>query len=95
MTRGGKTARLLSALRPRVPIYAATDDAVISRRLALARGVVPVQADLSGDVTAAVIRIGEMLVSRGAIPALSMIVMVSIAPDLAHGSSNVLKLQRI
>ena len=95
MTRGGKTARLLSALRPRVPIYAATDDLEMSRRLALARGVVPVQVDLSGDVTAAAIRIGEMLVSRGAIPASSMIVLVSIAPDLAHGSSNVLKLQRI
>ena len=95
MTRGGKTARLLSALRPRVPIYAATDDPEMSRRLALARGVAPVEVEISGDVTATVIRIGEMLVARGAIPASSMIVMVSIAPDLAHGSSNVLKLQRI
>ena len=95
VTRGGKTARLLSALRPRVPIYAATDQPEISRRLALARGVVPVQVDLSGDLAAAVIRIGEVLVSRGVIPASSMIVLVSIAPDLAHGPSNFLKLQQV
>ena len=95
VTRGGKTARLLSALRPRVPIYAATDQPEISRRLALARGVVPVQVDLSGDLAAAVVRIGEMLVSRGAIPASSVIVLVSIAPDLAHGPSNFLKLQQV
>ena len=95
MTRGGKTARMLSALRPRVPIYAVTDQPTISRQLALARGVVPLLADLSGDVTAAAVSIGEMLVVRGAIPASSTIVLVSIAPDLASGPSNFLKLQRI
>ena len=67
VTRGGKTARVLSALRPRAPIYAATDR---SRRLA-ARwrylwGVVPVLTDLSGDVNAAASRIGSELVdARG------------------------------
>ena len=95
VTRGGKTARLLSALRPRVPIYAATDQPEISRRLALARGVVPVLAELSGDVTDAATRIGMMLVARGGIPASSVIVLVSVTPDLAHGPSNFLKLQQV
>ncbi len=95
MTRGGKTARLLSALRPRVPIYAATDQLEISRRLALARGVVPVLVDLSGDVSEAASRIGEMLVARGSIPASSVLVLVSITPDLARGPSNFLKLQQV
>lgn len=95
MTRGGKTARLLSALRPRVPIYAATDQPEISRRLALAWGVVPVLVDLSGNVTEAATRIGEMLVARGSIPASSVIVLVSITPDLARGPSNFLKLQKV
>ena len=49
VTRGGKTARLLSALRPRARIYAATDRDDISRRLALAWGVAPVLSDLSGE----------------------------------------------
>jgi pyruvate kinase len=95
ITRGGKTARLLSALRPRAPIYAATDDVQIARRLALAWGVIPVIADLTGDVSAAAGRIGAQLVAHGAIPASSVIVLVSITPDLTPGPSNFLKLQRV
>jgi pyruvate kinase len=95
MTRGGKTARLLSALRPRVPIFAATDQPEIARRLALAWGVVPVVADLGGGVSEASSRIGQVLVSRGEIPPESTIVVVSITPDLARGPSNVLKVQRV
>jgi pyruvate kinase len=95
MTRGGKTARLLSALRPRVPIFAATDQPEIARRLALAWGVVPVVAELDGGVSEAASRIGQMLVARGAIPLASTIVVISITPDLARGPSNVLKIQRV
>ena len=95
VTRGGKTARLLSALRPRAPIFAATDRSDVARRLTLAWGVVPVVADLEGDVTEAASRIGQMLVARGAIPDGSVIVLVSITPDLAPGPSNFLKLQRV
>jgi pyruvate kinase len=95
MTRGGKTARLLSSLRPRVPIFGATDQPVIARRLALEWGVEPIVADLGGGVSEAASRIGQMLVSRGAVPAASAIVVVSITPDLARGPSNVLKLQRV
>lgn len=95
VTRGGKTARLLSALRPRAPVYAATDRPDVARRLALAWGVVPVVADLSGDVTVAASRVGGQLVARGDIPPASPIVLVSITPDLAPGPSNVLKIQRV
>ena len=95
VTRGGKTARLLSALRPGAPIFAATDRSEIARRLTLAWGVVPVVADLEGDVTAAASRIGQMLVASGAIPEDSVIVLVSITPDLAPGPSNFLKLQKV
>jgi pyruvate kinase len=95
VTRRGKTARVLSALRPRAPIYAATNSPEIGRRLALAWGVVPVVCDLGDDVDAAVVAIGEQLVARGAIDETSVIVIVSISPDLSHGPSNFLKLQRI
>jgi pyruvate kinase len=95
VTRGGKTARVLSALRPRATIYAATSSADIGRKLALAWGVVPVVCELGGDVGAAVAEIGETLVARGAIAAASVIVVVSISPDLAGGPSNFLKLQRV
>jgi len=95
VTRGGKTAHVLSALRPWAPIFAATDRSEIARRLTLAWGVVPVVAGLEGDVTEAAGRIGQMLVARGAIPEGSVIVLVSITPDLAPGPSNFLKLQRV
>jgi pyruvate kinase len=95
VTRGGKTARVLAALRPRVPIYAATDRETIARRLMLSWGVMPVLTDLSGDVNAAASRIGHQLVERGAIPRASAIVLVSVTPDLAPGPSNFLKLQRV
>ena len=51
--------------------------------------------DLGADVNEAVDRIGQALVARGAIAAASVIVVVSISPDLGHGPSNFLKLQRI
>jgi pyruvate kinase len=95
ITRRGKTARLLSALRPRVPIYAATDDPVIARRLALSWGVVPVVASLRGDVSETATRIGSLLIVRGVIPPAATVVLVSITPDLAPGPSNFLKLQRV
>ena len=95
VTRGGNTAHVLSALRPRAPIYAVTDLAETSRRLTLSWGVLPVVADLSGDVGEAAQRIGAELVGRGSIPAGSMVVLVSISSDLARGPSNFLKLQRI
>jgi pyruvate kinase len=94
VTRGGKTARELSGLRPRVQIFGATDRPDVSRQLTLLWGVVPVLSDLSGDVSEAASRICDDLVARDAIPRDASIVLVSLTPDLARGPSNFLKLQR-
>ena len=95
ITRGGKTARVLSALRPRVQVYAATDQPHVAQRLTLSWGVAPVLTDLSGDVNAAASRIGRTLVASGAIAGGSVLVLVSVTPDLAPGPSNFLKLQQV
>jgi pyruvate kinase len=95
VTREGKTARVLSALRPHAPIYAATGSAEVARHLALAWGIVPVVSDLGADVAQSLDRITEVLISRSLVVPSSVIVVVSISPDLAHGPSNFLKLQRI
>jgi pyruvate kinase len=95
VTRGGKTARVLSALRPRAAIYAATDQPDVSRRLTLLWGVVPVLTDLSDDVNVAASRIGAELVTRGAIASGSVIVLVSVTDELTSGLSNFLKLLRV
>ena len=95
VTRGGKTARFLSALRPEVPIVAVTGEDRIARRLMLSWGVVPVVADLSGDVNAVATRLGQELVGCGRIPPDSVVVLVSVTPDPAPGPSNFLKVQRV
>jgi len=95
VTRGGRTAALLSALRPATAIVAATDQPPVFRRLALSWGVLPVMADLSGDVDAAASRIGASLVAGGVIPPGSAIVLVSMSPELGTGASNFLKLQKV
>ena len=95
VTRGGKTARFLSALRPDVPIVAVTGDDAIARRLMLSWGVVPVVADLSGDVSAVATRLGQELVGRGSVAPDSVVVLVSVTPDPAPGPSNFLKVQRV
>jgi hypothetical protein len=40
-------------------------------------------------------RLGQELVRRGVIPANSVIVLVSVTPDLAPGPSNFLKVHRV
>jgi pyruvate kinase len=94
-TRGGKTARVLGAMRPRAPIYAATDQPEISRLLALYWGVVPVLTELPGDVDTIADRIRKRLAERGVVPAASVIVLVSISPDLTDPKANFLKLLRV
>jgi pyruvate kinase len=95
VTRGGKTAQVLSALRPRAAIYAATATSDVARQLALTWGTVPLVCDLGTDVAQALDRITALLVTRSLVPPASVIVIVSISPDLAHGPSNFLKLQRV
>ena len=95
VTRGGKTARVLSALRPPVPIIAVTDRDQVARRLMLPWGVLPVVADLAGDIGAVADRLGQELVARGVLPGSAVIVLVSVTPDLAPGPSNFLKLHRV
>ena len=95
MTRGGQTARVLSALRPHGTIFAATEDERVARRLTVAWGVVPVLSDLSGDVADAASRVGADLVSRGLIEAGALIVLVNITPDLTPGPTNIVKVQRV
>lgn len=95
VTRGGKTARTLSALRPAMPIVAVTDDERIARRLTLCWGVLPAVADLSGDSNALAVRLDRELVQQRVIREESMVVFISVTPDLAPGPSNFVKLHRV
>jgi pyruvate kinase len=90
VTRGGKTARLLSALRPSATIYGATDDELIARRLALSWGVVPLVCKL-GDIPT----VQREIVRTRTLPSGSVVVFVSVSPDLSRSDANFLNLQRL
>ncbi len=95
ITRGGKTARRLSALRPRAPIFALTERPEMARRLAIYRGVRPVCTDLSDQAEAGGPLVGRQLLSLGLVPRGTTVVIVSINPDLTRTDANYLRIRRV
>jgi pyruvate kinase len=95
VTRSGATARQLSALRPRAPIVATTDNRPLARRLLLSWGVVPLWVDIGEHLTEAAELIGQQLVARGLEPSGTVVVFVNASPDLSRGDANYLKIQRL
>jgi pyruvate kinase len=85
MTRGGRTARVLSGLRPRVPIVAVTDSQDAALRLPLLWGVVPVVDDFGTDLLASATRVAANLVAAGTIPPASLVVIVNVIPGFVPG----------
>jgi pyruvate kinase len=95
ITRGGTTARELSALRPRVPIFAATDRPEVARRLTLLWGVAPVLTTLGDDLRMNADRIGKELLASRALEPGAIVVLVSVSTDLGHVASNFVKLHKL
>ena len=95
VTRGGGTARRLSALRPRAPIIAATDRDQTARRLSLYWGVRPVRIDIGENVPVAGPLLGARLRDAGLVAPGSAVVFINISPDLTRQDANYLKIQRI
>jgi pyruvate kinase len=93
VTRGGATARRLSALRPRVPIFATTEHDDTARRLALYWGVTAVSTSIGEQVDTT--RICQQLVARGLLRPGSSVVLVSMNTDLTRADANYLKIQRL
>jgi pyruvate kinase len=95
VTRGGGTARRLSALRPRAPIVATTDRDDTARRLSIYWGVTPVCTDIGENVAAAGTLIAQQLVARGLVASGAAVVLVSISADLTREDANYLKIKRL
>ena len=90
VTREGKTARLLSALRPRAPIYAATASERVAGRLALFWGIAPVVTD-ERDIE----RLEAMLLQRRILPAGAVVVFVNVSADVNRHDANFVNVQKI
>jgi pyruvate kinase len=90
VTREGKTARLLSSLRPAAAIYAATVNARVAGVLKLWRGVEPFMTEERNPE-----RLERILLDRHIMPAGAVVVFINVSPDLNRIEANFLNVQRI
>jgi pyruvate kinase len=95
VTVKGKTARVLSAFRPGVPIYAVTPNEAVARRLALYRGVTPLTTEPGAGLDATGLLVERECQRRGMVTAGSVIVFVSVNADLTRGDANFMRIRRI
>ncbi len=94
VTREGNTAQLLSAIRPRADIVAATDNAEVARRLSLWHGVIPIVCDLDGDIEQVITRAMETAIKHTNAPESATMVVVNTAADLDRGAANFVRIRR-
>lgn len=90
VTLHGKTAQLLSSLRPGASIVAVTPHEVVARRLKLYWGVRPVVSDLE-DLRA----LEQPIRSAIDLSARAVVVFININPDLSRLDANFLNVQRL
>lgn len=93
-TRSGRTARVLSSLRPSVPIFAFSPDAATVSRLALVHGVVPLGLPAPVQVAQRLAALRRALPSGA--PFRSGAAVVLVASTAGEGSGpNLLELHRL
>jgi pyruvate kinase len=90
VTREGKTARLLSCLRPRALILAITSEETVANRLALLWGVTPLVA-VNHDPVA----LARTLSTCADVSPTAVVVFVNVSVDLGRADANFLNLQRL
>jgi pyruvate kinase len=95
VTREGRTARVLSALRSSATIVAATGQESVARGLALYRGVQPLVTAIGPDLDTTSRRVAELLLRRGIVGPGGVVVFVNVSADLGHQQANYLKLERL
>jgi pyruvate kinase len=90
VTREGKTARLLSALRPRAPIFAATASERLAGTLALYWGVAPILTE-----EREIERLERLLLDRRILQPGAVVVFVNVSADTSRLDANFVNVQRI
>jgi pyruvate kinase len=90
VTREGKTARLLSCLRPRAAILAITASETVANRLALLWGVTPL-VSAERDPAA----LARTLSTSAGLSPTAVVVFVNVSVDLGRADANFLNLQRL
>ena len=94
-TRTGRSARILSALRPGAPIFALSEQEAVARGLSLFRGVIPVSVDKLGSAEDVIVLIRGELVKRQLVAAGEDVVIVGLGRDGPAGQTNFIRLLRV
>jgi pyruvate kinase len=89
VTKEGKTARLLSSLRPLSPIFATTAEDHVAGRLTLCRGVIP-WVNPESDVQ----KLYSELLQRGHVQPQSVVVFINVSQELNRTDANFLIVQK-
>ena len=92
-TRTGRTARVLAALRPRVPILAFSPDPAVVRHLTLVRGVEPRRCQPPPDMSGRLGLMAWLLGEDTSLPPASAVVLVASTTTPGTGP-NLLELDR-
>lgn len=94
-TRSGYSALLLSKVHPEAPIFGVTHAEAVYRRLALARGVIPVMSRAVLTTDELLRALEEALLAGGYVREGDEVVVVAGLPVRAQGTTNFLKLHRV
>ena len=95
LTATGRTARLLSQLRPQPPVLACTEDERVARLLSLYWGVRPLVISLRGDRETTIGVLDRELLRRGLARSGDAVTIISSAPKVARGRATFIQLHRI
>lgn len=95
LSRSGRTAQILSALRPRAPIYSLSTRIEVARRLALYHGVHPFAVERLTSEEQAIERIEHELRTRNLVSPGDEVVVVGSAPGGPAGHTNFIRLLHI
>ncbi len=94
-TRSGRSARILSALRPGVPIFALSERDAVARGLSLFRGVIPVSVDDLGGAEDVILLTRGQLMKRRLVAAGEDVVVVGLDRDGPARQTNFIRLLRV
>ena len=95
VTRGGMTARDMSALRPRIPILALTPSEKTYQQLALSHGVVPLRTQMQNDADELFAHVVQIARQSGYVKSGDRVVITAGLPLGESGSTNVVKVETV
>jgi pyruvate kinase len=94
-TSSGASARLISRLRPPVPIYAFTQSESVARQLTINFGVTPILAPDVKSTEEMLLQMEQILMDAGRLKPHDNVVFVAGQPIGRVGSTNLVKLHRL